>query len=211
MTFFSLLQILSEKVLTLDKKDTKFFFFSIHPHNQQKMLNYWLSQKFKLLGYDKFNHLTTYFWHKIIELLFVFGNIKQQINRIWKPTIRADLLVPPSLEVSATPLNSAFDAAKRSIRMKRTTEVMNFLEAIVFAHWSLWNGVYYIYNWRAVPCLSSSYLSFKSSLNEFSRIFNVFLVQDSRLKCTWKTIRLNQDKNNWTPRSPIKLISLYHI
>ena len=182
MTFFSLLQILSEKVLTLDKKDTKFFFFSIHPHNQQKMLNYWLSQKLKLLGYDKFNHLTTYFWHKIIELLFVFWNIKQQINRIWKPTIRADLLVPPSLEVSATPLNSAFDAAKRSIRMKRTTEVMNFLEAIVFAHWSLWNGVYYIYiteeQFHASHLLISHSSLLWTSLVEFSMSF-LFKTQDS--------------------------------
>ena len=54
------------------KKDVRFevdvvqrliFFFPIKfkTFGFNTMINYQLFQKFKLLGYDKFNHLTTYF------------------------------------------------------------------------------------------------------------------------------------------------------
>ena len=62
-------QILSQYVIYLNEETNEvisiFFLIIKHVHSRLKtscsdiMLNYWLFQKFKLLWYDKFNHLTT--------------------------------------------------------------------------------------------------------------------------------------------------------
>ena len=62
-------QILSQYVIYLNEETNEvisiFFLIIKHVHSCLKtccsdiMLNYWLFQKFKLLWYDKFNHLTT--------------------------------------------------------------------------------------------------------------------------------------------------------
>ena len=44
----------------------------------------------------------------------------------------ADLLESPSSEVPSTFMNATFEADK--IKMNRTTQVLNFLEAIVLVH-----------------------------------------------------------------------------
>ena len=64
-------QILSQYVIYLNEETNEviavFFLIIKHVHSCLKtfcsdiMLNYWLSQKLKLLWYDKFYHLTTYF------------------------------------------------------------------------------------------------------------------------------------------------------
>ena len=68
----------------------------------------------------------------------------------------ADLLESPSSEVPSTFMNATFEVNK--IKMKRTTQVLNFLEAIVLVHGPAhdWDMVLYIAQKHLPFCLSHS-------------------------------------------------------